>query len=358
MVTVNRNKNYLTLDQQINKLKGKNLYFNDEEQAKKTLIKTSYYNLINGYKDCFLKPESETEQFEDGVTFEDIYMLYIFDENLRKNILNICLSIEENIASTLAYVISDIYGADNAYYLNATNLRRGDSKRKANTSTTERDEFLKILGNKILYATDGPVKHYKDNYTNIPAWILVKVLSFGNLKMWYKLSKPPVKNRVISIFLEKEESDVTDKDKEIFMKCLEIINQFRNKVAHGGRTYNHVGRIELPYRKIYHENILNISTAEYTSGKGKSDLTSFIIAVLILSDKSFSTYDVQLKRFISAFQLNLRNYIHYNKKFSSKVLRAMNIESNIMNKILKKLPNITPDVYTNLYVEELDNESN
>lgn len=355
MTTDKKYKKYLPLEQQIIKLKDKNLTINNEAQAKKTLIKTSYYNLINGYKDCFLDPDSTKEKFKDDVSFNDIYMLYRFDSDLRKNILDISLSIEETIASTLAYVISDTYGDNKDIYLKRNNLRIGDRFERGRYRN-EREKFLSKVDDYIYYAKDGPVKHYKENYENIPAWILVKVLSFGNLKIWYKLSKPEVKDRIVSIFFEKEKNNVTDKDKELFMKCLDILNQFRNKAAHGGRTYNYSGRVELPYTQNYHQDLLGISEDEYNSGKGRSDLTAFIIATFIISDKNFSFFNADIAKFIKAFQNNLTFYSEQSESFYEDVLKAMNIQSNIMNIILQIFPNDQKDIYDLLYSEELENK--
>lgn len=59
----------------------KNLVINDTSYAKRILTKTSYFSLISGYKDSFKNPT--TGKYVDGTTFEDVYHLYRFDNELR-----------------------------------------------------------------------------------------------------------------------------------------------------------------------------------------------------------------------------------------------------------------------------------
>lgn len=74
-------KPFLDYQAQIKYLKQKQLVINDEISATTALEKVSYYGLINGYKDIFKDPS--TNSFYPGTTFDDIYNLYLFDAELR-----------------------------------------------------------------------------------------------------------------------------------------------------------------------------------------------------------------------------------------------------------------------------------
>ena len=74
-------KPFLDYKAQIKYLKQKQLVINDEASATTALEKISYYGLINGYKDIFKDPA--TNSFYPGTTFDDIYNLYLFDAELR-----------------------------------------------------------------------------------------------------------------------------------------------------------------------------------------------------------------------------------------------------------------------------------
>ncbi len=71
-------KPFMTYEQQIQKLKEKNLWIPDEDAAKEILKKEGYFALITGYKDLFKNPT--TRNYRDGTSIEDIYALYQFDE--------------------------------------------------------------------------------------------------------------------------------------------------------------------------------------------------------------------------------------------------------------------------------------
>lgn len=73
---------FITYDQQIALLKSKHLVISDEDAAKRVLAQIGYFSLIGGYKYPF--KNRTTRMYRDGVTFEDIVMLYNFDESLRR----------------------------------------------------------------------------------------------------------------------------------------------------------------------------------------------------------------------------------------------------------------------------------
>ena len=73
-------KPFLTFEQQINLLMDtKGLIICDKDAAMHILERISYYTLIGGYKDLFYDPMKRT--YIGGTTFEDIYVLYRFDDN-------------------------------------------------------------------------------------------------------------------------------------------------------------------------------------------------------------------------------------------------------------------------------------
>ena len=82
-------KPFLDYQSQLNALSAKKLCIEDKDCAIQILQKTSYYGLINGYKDCF--KDNSTHLFSEGTTFNDIYNLYLFDMDLRSVFLKYIL---------------------------------------------------------------------------------------------------------------------------------------------------------------------------------------------------------------------------------------------------------------------------
>ena len=113
-------KPFMTYEQQIQKLKEKNLWIPDEDAAKEILKKEGYFALITGYKDLFKNPT--TRNYRDGTSIEDIYALYQFDEQLRELTLHHLLHIEQHLRSILSYAFCVAFGDQQSAYLTLENL--------------------------------------------------------------------------------------------------------------------------------------------------------------------------------------------------------------------------------------------
>ena len=102
-------KPFLTFDAQISYLENdKNLVIQDHDYAKTMLKQIGYFSLIGGYKAPFKNPT--TRKYRDGTRFEDIVVLYYFDENLRELFLKYILKIERHIRALPSYHFSEKHG--------------------------------------------------------------------------------------------------------------------------------------------------------------------------------------------------------------------------------------------------------
>lgn len=62
------------------KLKSRNLTFKNIDYARKYLELYGYSNLIKSYRDPYVIEENGKKIFRDGVSFEQVCSLYIFDK--------------------------------------------------------------------------------------------------------------------------------------------------------------------------------------------------------------------------------------------------------------------------------------
>ena len=76
-------KEFKTIDEQIEILKARNLIINDYDKTYKILSKNNYYYLINGYKKPFLDNMSKAEKYIENTKLEEVYALYNFDKNIK-----------------------------------------------------------------------------------------------------------------------------------------------------------------------------------------------------------------------------------------------------------------------------------
>lgn len=325
----NLEKPFLTVDQQIKKLEARGLQIHNVEKAKMQLLRTSYYDLINGYKDMFLlkeDPNQKEEEFIEGTTFEDIVELYQLDRRIRHTLLEALLDVEAVFYSSVAYSIAEAYGEKQADYLKKENYRIGRKQWKS--QRYERDNLLYKINSKLDKPEVEPLIYYKKKYDNIPPWILVKDLSFGELVMLYKLSRDSVKTDVIRHIIGEAP---TEEDKEFFLKCVELFNKFRNWAAHGGRMYNHRTRTELPYLERMHQ-LMPISKEEFKKGTGKNDFAAVVLGMMYFYQKNpLETLE---------FFINLNTIMEeYQKKKPlqyEQVLAELGLPSNYYKAILEK----------------------
>lgn len=328
-------KPFIDLDEQIHKLITRGLEITDRDKAKQQLIKTTYYDLINGYKDMFLIPKEERwhdDKYIQGTKLKDIIELYELDRQLRNATLEITLDIECRFYSSMSYSLGKIYGEKEEDYLNKNNYKRGDVQ--SHNSKRERENLFNVLSNKINKPKLQPLKYYKKKYNNIPPWILVKDLTFGELVMLYKLSSKNVKEEVIFNILG---TSADEKTKELFFVSLKIFNKFRNWAAHGGRMYNYNCRFELPYNE-YHTKLFGIPRGKYNQGNGKNDFASFIIATMFFFEKDY--YD--LLEFIVKIHTNLDDYQKKSPIQYENVLLELGMPSNYYQSLLRVMSNRAP----------------
>ena len=97
----------MTIDEQIENLKSLGLIIENEEYAKKILNDISYFRLIKAYSLGF-KPKNG--KYEEGLTFEQIVELYLFNANFRQVTFAEIEKIEVNVRCRIANYFAEVYG--------------------------------------------------------------------------------------------------------------------------------------------------------------------------------------------------------------------------------------------------------
>lgn len=309
-------KDFKTIDEQINLLKSRNILFYDEEKAKNILLNNNYYNIINGYKDLFLDINNPTN-YKIGTHFEEIYALYEFDRQLRSIFLEYILKIENSMRALIAYYFSQAYGNDN--YLKLDNF---ETFKNINVTVQKKQKQIKfiqsLIGNinkNIANNVENKyIGHYITNYGFIPLWVLVNILSFGDICNFYRLMKQ--KERIhISMVFNIAETDLSS--------LLNILSKTRNLCAHDERLYNYEFP---PYTgindTIYHSQ-LNLPKLNERYTIGKNDLFAVVISLkLLLNKEDYDKFHHKLFSRIMSIQSKLKTIT------LNDVLNAMNFPNN------------------------------
>ena len=285
-------KEFKTIEEQIEILKGRNLIIKDEEFAKKLLKENNYYYLINGYKDLFVKNKSENEEFKQNVTLEEIYTLYRFDIELRMNLFKYIISIERKIKTYIAYEFSKNYG--NKDYLVEDNF---DNSQKNNTkilnliSEIEKDKENQLnVNNKMLV-------HYIEKYNYIPLWVLIRRITFGQVSKFYALMKQKDQNVVAKNFRIKE------KKLKIYINNLAII---RNICAHDEKLFDIRLRKAISITDIHKS--FNLDMKNDKNCNGFKDLFSVVIILKeLLEEKEFEMFYRDLVYELERLKFNIKS---------------------------------------------------
>lgn len=217
-------KQFKTLDEQLEILKNKGLIIEDEQQAKEILLRENYF-FVNGYRVLLMNSYSD-KTFVVGATFHELHSIFLFDRSFRNILFKNLLIIENQLKSVISYQLSKKYGYRDKDYLNPKNFTNDRNKSRRVKDVIEKMKRQVRVNGAHHMAT----MHYMNNYGYIPLWVLVKVLSFGIVCELYFILKPEDQVTIADIF------GVSTDYLENF---LPILSNYRNLCAHEDIVYEH-----------------------------------------------------------------------------------------------------------------------
>ena len=275
-------KIFKSYDEQLEILRSRGLVVSDE--AKNILKKENYYNVINGYKDLFIDTSIPDETYKEDANFSEIFALYEFDRALRFIFLRRLLKIETHIKSIISYKFSEKYGHDN--YLKLDNF---DPHNKQNKKLQNIMQVISTFQRSISEQSGrhNAVTHYVTEHGYVPLWVLVNVLTFGNISKFYGVLKLQDRQAIAKEFRIQE---------NVFKSYLKLISVFRNICAHDERLYNtKLGTLEIVSGPIHAQlGIPRDKNGKYI--QGTNDVFALLICVKeLLPDDSDEVADTILE---------------------------------------------------------------
>ena len=201
--------------QQIENLKQLGLIIEDENKAIEFLNNVSYFRLIKAFG---IKERNSV--FTNGVTFEQIKGLYLFNAKLRHLLFAQLEKVEINLRCRIANYFSCKYGIFG--YKKAENFKFPNYHEK----------FLSDIATEIKRNKKAAfVKNFQQNYAggDLPFYALVELFSFGTLSKFFKNMKNEDKKEISKLY------GVNYTYLESWFEHLAFV---RNICAHYGRLYN------------------------------------------------------------------------------------------------------------------------
>lgn len=275
-------KIFRSISEQVELLKSKGLTIIDEADAATKLSDFGYYEIINGYRTTF---RNDDKIYKVGTTFDDIFALYYFDSKVRSAAMLSLEHAEAFLKQKLAYTLAEKYGTKFDEYISdkvfkpGAKLKYPDTKRRLFTA---RDVFILEM-KKIRDDDSHPFKHYREEHGNIPPWILIKKMSFGNLRYAISLLKFEDKKILMRrVYKSEIYNNLTDQQMiTLFSETIQMIHEYRNRAAHGSRMYNFFPDFGFTYLPELH-NRIGISKTALAKKKVKSSGLNLLFTSLSL----------------------------------------------------------------------------
>ena len=228
-------KPHALLSQQVQTLASRGLIIDDQVSAEHYLSIIGYYRL-SSY--CYRFEDSPVEgkrshKFLPGTSFQDIVRIYVFDQKLRSLMLEALERFENYARSVWSHEMSAILGSHP--HMDSGNF-------------SNQEEYFKSLvhlieESKRAERNTEEIQHYSSSYSEPflpPIWIIVSIMSFGELFRWIKNTKnQPVKNKVAKL--------LGMPNTQVFEGVSRVLTTVRNICAHHGRLWDRRLNTKLPY---------------------------------------------------------------------------------------------------------------
>ena len=304
---------------------------NDKDFAKGALENFSYYSLINGYKNTFLQ-DRNSDNFREGTRFEELYTLHIIDTSLNSILFKYILCLEKALKSRISYLIAERYGvytdlSDNSGLKSNDYLYRGHYS----NGTGRRLNIIKELKKSIAQTRNNPIMlHYINHKNHVPPWILTTNISYGLTIEWYNILRGQDKTAICDSFISPgllSESET----KEFVKKALSLTKEYRNKIAHGNRTFNIMQLPVLPKNATLLLSMGILTEDEYNARVGQNDIFSIFLIILILLNDQYL-----LTNFFAECKTLFDLYPSKSIKFNGKsFFEIFGMPDNILDRILQ-----------------------
>ncbi|MDK8132907.1 Abi family protein [Aerococcus tenax] len=257
------NKEFKSLEEQINLLKRRRLTIDNEDRAKQYLLTNNYYNLINGYSKYF---QESTDKYILGSNFSEITYTNFYDQQIKHYTLKTVLETENHIKSITAYLFAKEYPDTRYAYL--------DINCYDHTKTVAAIKTISKFSEKINYYSksrqpSNSIQHYVKSYDNVPIWVIINYLTLGELRYFIKNLPQSLRDKIakeMRTFISEHIKDIKGPFSiDIFDSFLAAINELRNTCAHDKKLIGFRLRSDIKYYDDLHKKYNIKKTSERRS---------------------------------------------------------------------------------------------
>ena len=178
--------------------------------------------------------------------------------------------------SLISYHFCDTYSEKQEDYLNAVHYNNSGANKKKIAA------LIAILDREAKKSTDHAyVVYQRKTYGNVPMWVIMKTLTFGQMSKMYSFLTTSMKTKISRHF-----DYVSEKELIQYMKVLTL---YRNVCAHNERLFSYKSRFDIPDTILHRKMKLPQNGNKYKCGK--NDLFSVVIAFrMLLAKEDFAEF--------------------------------------------------------------------
>lgn len=297
-------KKALTIVEQLDLLKNRDLLVVDEERAKSYLQTIGYYRLSAYFKPYQIPgyvPLSEggvEHPFQAGSTFKDVLHLYVMDRKLRLLMVDalerIEVAVRALISNTMCVRQDDPFWFAEERFFNRKYL---NNIVDAN-GRTGYQIFIKQVGFLAKKSKNEACQHYRENYDHPkypPCWLIIELLTMG---VWSRLYEGLSKShqRAITDLIPFEAAD--------FGTWVNELTDYRNACAHHERFWN----------RTFKRKAKDVGKYTYSGAQKNTPYSKYVITyafLKLINEKS--QWPIRLKALMDEWPLDIHTHMGFPK---------------------------------------------
>lgn len=227
---MNDDKIFLTYNQQMKRLRNKKNIECNGSKHKTILIRSGYFNIINGYKNPFIcgTDNDGNHIYIRQTSIDQIYNLKQFDENLRSFLLRYITQVEEEVRTLVGYKFDECNDNGNIPWFDTAAY-------SPNSTLQNRMSAISSAYSELSESRLDYVKFYMNNHKQIPTWIMIKVVNFSTFINILKYSKKEVLYSICNLYGMLDSNELPNV--KLLIGSLHWMRRVRNSCAHNERIY-------------------------------------------------------------------------------------------------------------------------
>lgn len=223
-------KFFLTYNQQMKKLRNDKHIICNGSSHKKILVRTGYFNIVNGYKNPFVSGQDSNGNhvYISGTSISQLQAVKNFDDQLRSFLLRYITQVEEEARTLSGYKFDECNNnGDIPWY--ATEAYNPTKSLQDKMSVISK-AYSELSKSKLDY-----VKFYMENHKQIPTWIMIKVVNFSTFIDIIRVSRTDVSHALCKLYGLEDQDGYPDV--KLLIGSLHWMRKIRNSCAHNERVY-------------------------------------------------------------------------------------------------------------------------